>query len=240
MAKYKSQILTQASGSVGGLTFSHGAGGLVLRGRAIPVNTRSTLQSCVRAAVGSMAVLWQNLTVDQRNAWNAYADAVPLVNSMGDPIYVSGLNMFIRANVVRATKHATSSIVKDGPTVLSLAATPILSSLTLVVSAAGVLTVGLTLYQSDAPVVADVNNFLFLFATGPKSPGRDYIGGPYHYGNSDVEANAAGQPQNFSKVVPGYYSPDGGQKVGLQVRASKSDGRLSARSSIYGLTTAAP
>ena len=237
--QYKSQLLTQASGSVGGLTFSHNAAGLVCRARSIPVNVRSTAQSGVRAPFGALAVLWQSLTPAQKAAWREYAANVPLTGKMGDPIYVSGLNMFLRGNTPRLYCQGGSHLVLDGPTTFSLGATPLLDTPTYVVSVDGVLTFTANCNVSDAPVGATGTDMIDVFCTGPKSPGRDFIGGSYIFADDMVVVASGQQPNALSIVCPGYFEPDGGQKVAIQVEVSRTDGRLSARATLYGTTTAA-
>jgi len=42
--KFKSPILSQASGSIAGITFSHNRGGMYVRARAVPTNPGSPQQ----------------------------------------------------------------------------------------------------------------------------------------------------------------------------------------------------
>lgn len=240
MAIYKSQLLTQASGSVGGLTFLHGSSGLTLRARSIPVNRRQPLQTEVRAIFGSLAAQWQLLTTDQKAAWIQYAAAVPLVNRLGEQFFASGLNHFIRSNTTRLYWDSAALYVPSGPLVLSLGATPVLSVPTAVVSAGGVLTIGGNAYISDAPTVAEPNTRIVLFITRPVSPGRAYVAGPYQYANNVVVAASALQPNVLSLTCPFYFDPVGGQQVGFELEVSREDGRLSSRSHYVALTTAAP
>jgi len=102
MALFKSQVLTQASGSVAGLTYSRGRSGLVLRNRTIPVNTQTARQSAVRNALTTLVIAWiETLTAAQRAAWELYAANVPVTNALGDSRNISGQNWFIAANTPR-------------------------------------------------------------------------------------------------------------------------------------------
>lgn len=240
MAIYKSQLLTQASGSVGGLTFLHGASGLALRSRSIPVNRRQPLQTEVRAIFGSLAAQWQLLTTDQKAAWNQYAATVSLVNRLGEAFFASGMNHFIRSNTTRMYWDSAALYVAAGPLVMSLGATPVLTLPTAVVSAGGVLTLGGNAYISDAPTVAEPNTRIVLFCTRPVSPGRSYVAGPYQYANNVAVAASGLQPNVMALTCPFYWAPAGGQKVGYELEVSRADGRLSARAHYVATTTAAP
>jgi len=240
MAIYKSQILTQASGSVGGLTFLHGSSGLTLRSRSIPVNRRQPLQTEVRAIFGSLAAQWQLLTANQKAAWNQYAATVPLKNRLGDNFFASGLNHFIRSNTTRMYWESAALYVPSGPLTMTLGATPVVTGLTGVVSAGGVLTVAANVYISDAPAVAEANTRIVLFNMRPASPGRTYLNGPYQYGNNVAVVASGQQPNTFTKTAAFYWDPLGGQLAAVQFEVSRADGRLSARASHVVTTTAAP
>lgn len=115
----KSALVTQISGSIGGMTGSHNRGGLYFRARTIPVNPNTPQQARVRAAMAALVVRWQAvLTQIQRDAWGVYATNVPLTGPLGDPITVSGINMYIRSNVLRT--QVFLSVQDEAPTVFNL------------------------------------------------------------------------------------------------------------------------
>lgn len=86
------------SGSVGDNVFSHNKGGRYVRTRAIPINPTSTKQTAARASLGSIAASWNTLTDLQRTAWKDWAALNPVVNRLGLPQIVSGINAFIQCN----------------------------------------------------------------------------------------------------------------------------------------------
>ncbi|KKM06452.1 hypothetical protein LCGC14_1743870, partial [marine sediment metagenome] len=45
---FKSGLITQGSGSIGGLTASHNRGGMYFRARTIPTNPATSFQTVVR------------------------------------------------------------------------------------------------------------------------------------------------------------------------------------------------
>lgn len=117
--KFKSQVFTQASGSVGGLTYSHNAGGMYTRARAIPSNPNSLAQQDARAAMASLVVHWGDvLTATERAAWSTYAANTPVTDRLGDPINLSGQQMFLRCNLGRI--RASRPVVETAPTVFNL------------------------------------------------------------------------------------------------------------------------
>jgi len=102
----KSQVITQMSGSLGGLTGSHNRGGTYLRARSLPTNPNTTRQQNARAAMANAVNRWTSvLTSGARNAWTNYANNTPLVGPLGDPITLSGQQMYIRSQTVLANAN---------------------------------------------------------------------------------------------------------------------------------------
>lgn len=99
--KYKSQVFSQASGSVGGLTFSRGAGGNYTRARAIPTNRNSPGQIAQRARFQYFTQQWSALTTDDIQAWNIAAKLPEwkVKNSLGDMISLSGKAFYMKQNL---------------------------------------------------------------------------------------------------------------------------------------------
>src|SRR3972149_1576389 len=102
MALFKSALITQASGSIFGMTFSHNRGGAYIRARTVPTNPGSAYQPAVRGFLSQLVNHWQDtLTPEEREAWQYYAENVSVPNALGDPVFLSGLNHYVRANVPR-------------------------------------------------------------------------------------------------------------------------------------------
>jgi len=99
----KSQVITQMSGSLGGLTGSHNRGGMYLRARSLPTNPNTTRQQNARAALTNAVNRWTSvLTTGARNAWANYANNTPLIGPLGDAITLTGQQMYIRSQQVLA------------------------------------------------------------------------------------------------------------------------------------------
>lgn len=117
--KFKSEVVTQASGSVGGVTYAHNRGGLYRRARSIPTNPNSADQQMVRGNLSTLSAAWRDvLTAVQRTAWENYAANSPVTDVFGDSMLLSGQQMYIRCNSVRL--RAAAARVDDGPTVFGL------------------------------------------------------------------------------------------------------------------------
>ena len=94
--KYKGTIISEGSGSLGGITFSHNRGGQYIRHRAVPVNSNTPQQQAMRNIVTLLVAHWNStLTGAQRDGWSAYAAAVTYVDALGEPRVINGMSMYM-------------------------------------------------------------------------------------------------------------------------------------------------
>lgn len=97
--KFKSALLTQVSGSIGGMTAAHNKSGMYLRARNIPVNPNTASQVNARGAFAAAAQMWSTSIDDiERDTWRFYAAGTPVVNSLGDTVHLSGFNWYVATN----------------------------------------------------------------------------------------------------------------------------------------------
>jgi len=113
--KFKSEIVTQASGSIGGTTYSHNRGGMYRRARSVPTNPNTTKQQAVRSIFSGLVSAWLNtLTQANRDTWKTYADNTPRMDSLGNELILTGQQMYVGANTGR--QQVGLSSVANGPT----------------------------------------------------------------------------------------------------------------------------
>lgn len=114
--------LAAASGSIGGTVFARNRGGAYIRNRTPPLQPQTPRQTLVRARMSDLARAWSDeLTQTQRDAWENYASQVPIVNRIGEPRFVTGINMYTRANTLLLDTGVAR--VDDGPTVFTVGPT---------------------------------------------------------------------------------------------------------------------
>jgi len=219
--KFKSQLITQASGSIGGVTASRNKGGMYLRARAIPVNPGSEFQTAVRGYLSQLTALWSNTLTDaQRLAWANYAEHTPVVDSLGDSRVIPGLAMYVRSNVPRL--QAGLARVDDGPTTFGLGdfTQPGITSIT---ASTGVMIV--TFEDTDEWLDETGSAMLVLTSRG-QGPAINYFKGPFRYAGSILgdDTTPLASPQNITIA----FTVAADQQVFSQFRVSRADGRLSA------------
>lgn len=214
MALFKSQLVTQASGSIGGATFTRTRSGMVLRGRAMPVNPASQYQQAVRSAQSGISTNWQaQLTDLQRESWENYASQVSRKNKLGDTIYLTGQQMFVRCNVPRV--QAGLAPVLDGPTTFNLGDPTMNLNAVVELDVTNTILVDWTGSAEDADVL--------IYVSRPMATTRNFFKGPFRYNNAF--SLSAGEATLNTDRLPQPIAE--GNKVVIRTRVSYADGRLS-------------
>lgn len=216
--KFKSQLVTQVSGSVGGTTYAHNKGGLYMRARSIPTNMHTSYQEQIRSLVKQLTTKWKDvLTAAQRAAWAVYAENTPLNDAFGDPRTVPALSHYIRSNVPRS--QCGFSVIDDGPTVMGLpTGTPIVPNIT------GANTVSVAFTNTDA-WAGEVGGGCIILASRPQSLATIYFIGPYRY--CDRIAGAIVPPVS-PQVLTLPFACGATGRIFFQFRFCRADGRISA------------
>jgi hypothetical protein len=218
---FKSQTMSEASGSAGGLTASRNRFGAYMRARVMPVNPASAYQQVVRNALSTLTARWQNVLTDaQRQAWETYGINVPMPNALGDPVNLTGLNHYIRSNTPRI--QAGCTLIDDGPVVFSL---PVLTPLTAITATAGTENVAFAFDNTD-PWANEDNGHLLIASSRQQAPTINFFKGPYRYQHKE-DGNSVTPPTSPSSYTS-TFNLDAGNNVFLLARASRADGRLSS------------
>lgn len=226
--KFKGTLIGAASGSLAGTTFSHNRGGQYTRRRAIPTNPNSPAQAAVRSYLSDLTSRWNNvLTPEQRDAWDIYAQNTPINNSLGDPVNVGGLGMYIRANVPR--RVGSIAIIDDGPTIFNLSSLT-KPGLTSVTASTGIAVVT---YTNTDDWAGAVGGALMVYASRPQNPSINFFRGPYQFAG---KVAGAGTPPTSPANITVPFALSAGQKVFFRFNAFTADGRLSAETFLVGLS----
>jgi len=179
---FKSQVFTQASGSIGGTTFSRSPSGMYTRARAMPVNPQTARQIAVRNAMSMYSQMWFSLlTQVQRDAWDVFAQQVLLTNRLGDQFQASGQNHFIRANVSRSAANDQLALspalatIADAPTTYMLPTTGVVD-VGQITQAGNLLTIN---FDASQNWVNSAENALLIYMGRPRTASRRFFKGPY-------------------------------------------------------------
>lgn len=101
--KYSSALFTSASGSLRGITATHGRAGAVFRARVKPKDPSTPPQSLRRGALSNLAARWNNvLTEAQRAGWRDYAVSLW-------PQKFKGFTIFTKVNLIAKVVFPTGN-----------------------------------------------------------------------------------------------------------------------------------
>jgi hypothetical protein len=217
---FKSPVFSQASGSIGGTTFSHNRGGMYTRNRVVPTDPSSSRQQAIRAAMGVLAPYW-SLTLGEadRALWNDYAANVAMTNRLGDTVYLTGQQHFLRANIPRL--QAGIGVLAAAPINYNLGTftPPTLGN----VEASLEFLVNFT--NTDDWAIA-VGGYLLIYTGQMKSPGVGFYRGPWRY--TTKVAGAVVPPTSPEDILGSEgWELSTGSKTWVQCRIIQVDGRLS-------------
>ncbi len=218
--KVRYSILADASGALGGLVASHNRGGQYLRARVVPTNPSSGPQVEIRTIFGNLASAWQTITKVQQDAWSTYAINVPVTDSMGDPLTLTGQQMYVRCNTARI--QAGLSRVDDGPTVFSLdSLSPVVIAPT---AAADLYTV--TFEATDAWVDED-DAGLLIYGSRELADTINFFKGPYRF-QGIIEGDATTAPTSPDVSITSVFALTEGNVIYNRALSVRADGRISA------------
>lgn len=217
--KYTSQIIAAGSGSIGGCTFSRNRSGAYIRNRSIPVNPTSAAQVLVRGALATLVARWTSvLTAAQRTAWETWAANTPQVDSLGNPINITGQNAYVKMNTLRI--QTSTAVVDVAPIIFANAVlTP-----PAIVSATGstdVLSISFT--NTDLWATA-VGGKLLVFVGRPQNPSKVFFAGPYRFAGT---INGAVTPPTSPLPITSPFDFTATQRVSVRFRSFNADARIS-------------
>lgn len=219
--KYTSAVLAGASGSLGGAVYSHNRFGQYIRTRAIPTNPQTPFQSQVRSTFGDLATAWNTLlSPAQRAAWGLYAAQVPVINSLGASVYLTGLNWYVAINSLQV--RATEASIDLAPSVYNRTGLPFPPAAITITAATDLVNVS---YDNAAEWAIDTLGLLHVFVSRPTSPTINFFRGPYRF--AGVINGDTAVPPTSPTTVPAPFGFIAGQLGHVKLVAQAADGRTS-------------
>lgn len=214
------EYITAMSGSVGGTTHARNRFGFYVRNRTKPVNPNTGRQQAVRSALTQMTTRWsQTLTQAQRDAWKLYADSVVMKNALGEAIYLTGFNHYLRSNIPLVVIAAT--IVDDGPTIFEL---PEADPTYAVTGTEAAQTLSLA-YNAALAWATETGGYMYHYQGSPQNAQRTFFAGPWRLLGMTTGVDAA--PPASPDILSVQFAIAQGQRQWAYARIQRTDGRLS-------------
>lgn len=224
----KSALFSEGSGSLGGITASRNKGGIYFRRRAIPTNPNSPQQQTIRGFVNQLSNLWgTTLTIVQRDAWETYAANVTVLNKLGDPINITGLNHYVRSNVPRLQNALPRA--DDGPTAYDLGD---FTNPSFAYDAAAA-EIDVTFDDTDDWANED-DAAMLIYGSRQQGPTINFFKGPYRVALPILGDTITPETSPFASAAP--FPCAAGNRCFVFIRVSRADGRLSMPFRDFGLS----
>jgi len=163
--KVKSTLISAASGSLGGLTFQRGRGGMIIKSYSKPCNKQSAFQSFQRTIFSRLLTFWSMLSAPEQAGWQNYADSVSITNTTGFHARLVGRDHFIRSNMPRQMYYTPLPIITKAPTILSLGGSPKLENISGYIDGNGDFAIVYDVSFADPPAPNNYDNFLLFKGT---------------------------------------------------------------------------
>ena len=212
--------VTDMRGSAGGNTYSRNRFGAYMRNRTVPINPNTGRQQLIKASMAALTARWsQTLTAAQRTAWNLYGSNVAMLNRLGETIYLTGFNHYIRSNIFREAYNKT--IIDAGPTIFELPAQDPSFSFTCG-EAAQQLSVA---FDDTMDWDNEDNGFLVYYQGQPQNAQRNFFDGPWRL--LSFTAGVTGVPVASPVVEAAVFAMAEGQHQWVYARILRADGRMS-------------
>lgn len=218
--------VAQMSGKFGGVVASHNRGGMYFRKFSVPTDPNTPRQQSFRSYMSLAVAAWKSMTDSEQAAWSAYAAATPWVNAIGDTIYLTGMQQFLRSEVIVQQLRAGGAGITSPVTCTSAGGLPAqfkFGASTLSVTTG--LSVGFE--ASDAWCEEDMA-FAVVSMGRPRPASQLFDSGPKRFvdridGDSLTPATSPQVTATVSLPWPVIV----GQRVTLYARVMRADGTLS-------------
>lgn len=219
LVKYGGGI-TQMSGSMAGNTFARNRFGNYVRSRTKPINPNTNRQQEVRASMAALTDRWsQTLDAAKRTAWNLYGSSVKMKNALGEDIYLTGFNHYIRSNAILTRLGLT--LIDDGPVIFELPAKDPAFAIT-ATEAPQEISIA---FNNTMDWSTEDGAMMYIFLGQPQNPQRNFFAGPWRANGRINGADPAGAVTPWTS--PPAFALTEGQHIWAYARILRADGRLS-------------
>lgn len=217
---FKPLLGTALSGALGGIVASHNRGGAYFRANTIGTDPGTPQQIIVRTLLTNLALAWQTeVSASFREGWETYAANVPVTNRIGEQIFLTGQQMYIRNNTAR--EQAGLLRVNKPPIVFSLA---LLSPVT--VGAGGGTQILTITFDNSNEWANFAAGALLVWGSRQQPVTVNFFKGPYRFAGSILGDPVP--PTSPDVTILNPFQMDEGNRVFLRFVAVQADGRISA------------
>lgn len=202
-------IVSEIRGKIASTVFSRNKGGAVIRNRIKPINRRSVGQSTRRQTLGSLSSAWRGLSQANRDSWNSAAQNFPLQDTLGQTIFLSGEQLYVRFN---------ANLILIGETAISTAPSPFAFAVYTASLTAEDDTVSASFDIAFTPNPMTAGNTVAAFATRNLSPGIEAPNQSAFRFIGMIDPADTSPKDLVTEYIAVFGNPVAGQKIFLELR----------------------
>jgi len=208
------------SGKAGGLIYSRNKAGYYTRNAVAVVKPNSDRQMSIKTRMTAVSQAWQGVDADEKQAWGTYAKNVTVQDRFGGRGTISGAAMFVRTNMSRK-EAGLSTILEIAPRIFYLGEKD-----PTVAAAISEDTQNISLtFDNTLEWANEVGGKMLVYMGTPQNASREFFNGPFALAGVISGATPTAPASPATIAVPKTVAQ--GQKVWLQIRILRADGRLS-------------
>ncbi|MBA7554416.1 hypothetical protein ES705_47036 [subsurface metagenome] len=212
--------IIEMRGSIAGNVFSRNRYGAYSRARTKPINRNTPLQDAIRAIVSVVSRAWfETASQDQRDAWGVFAANVPAKNKLGEVIYLSGFNQYVKSNVTSIS--AGLPAIQAAPTTFTLPGEDTKFSITIASSVQALVVA----FDDTRDWCSEDQAALIVQMGIPQNDSIEFFNGPWRYAGKSAGSSGNGPSTPEGLPVPYFVAND--QKIWARGKILRADGRLS-------------
>ena len=223
-------VVGEISGRVGGIVYSHNAGGMYIRNGSIPINPSTSYRDSVKAMFSAASKHWTTLSEANRKAWSEWASTIAWKNRLGASISLSGQMACIQCNsrilAVGGTMISVPALTDSPSTISGVTLTADIGAGTFNLAwTSGALAAGCKLYLRGCTLPSDSQNYT-------KNRWRTFM----------ISAAATTSPQTLKTAFETRFGTlTAGERVGVEYSVIDSaSGLVSSVASILAEVTDTP
>ena len=200
-------LVADIRGRVGGVCFSRGGGGAIVRTAPKPINPKSARQNEQRAILAMLTQYWSStLDEDERQQRRDYATGTNWTNKVGTTANISGLSAFVRTNALLFNMYGL--IQENGPGLTGHAGEPTFEI------TANPVTDEIIVATPAAPWDDIIGNHrIAFFQHGPTSVGRIALSAMKRY--AGYGRGVPGGPSQFPLTLTAPIAFNAGQNISV-------------------------
>lgn len=206
MAKFTpGAIVSEVRNKIAATVFTKNRAGASIRNRTTPINRRSVGQTSKRQQLSSLSSGWRGLTQAQRDGWNSAAPSFPQQDNLGQTIFLTGAQLYVRCNANILLIGGTAITAAPSPASFAVLAIGVYTA----VSGTGVISIAFT------PTPVPTGFTLVIKASAPVSAGKAFIGNSAFRFITTIAA-AAASPALLTTPYPLVFGAIT-SKIGLKI-----------------------